>query len=92
MWDGIDTVPLPGDVSEEALAALLFDVAALAVRANKPLSARLMPLPGKAAGDIVDFQFGYFTASKVMSLDTEATRGPLTRTPELRLTPRSQSS
>ena len=89
---GLDTVPLPGNVSEEALAALLFDVAALAVRANKPLSARLMPLPGKAAGDIVDFQFGYFTASRVMSLDAEATRSPLTRTPELRLTPRSQSN
>jgi uncharacterized protein (UPF0210 family) len=89
---GLDTVPLPGDVSEGALAALLFDVAALAVRANKPLSARLMPLPGKAVGDIVDFRFGYFTASRVMSLDAEATRGLLARTPELHLTPRSQSN
>ena len=30
--------------------ALLLDVAALALRLNKPLTARLMPIPGKKAG------------------------------------------
>lgn len=85
---GLDTLPLPGDVSEEALAALLFDVAALAVRLNKPLSARLMPIPGKAAGDLVHFDFAYFTDSRVLSLGSEGAQGLLTRTAELSLSPR----
>lgn len=87
---GLDTVPLPGDVSEEALAAVLFDVAALAVRLRKPLSARLMPLPGKVAGDVVHFDFEYFADSRVLPLDGEEIPGLLTRSVELRLAPRSQ--
>jgi uncharacterized protein (UPF0210 family) len=87
---GLDTVPLPGDASEESLAALLFDVAALATRLKKPLSARLMPMPGKVAGDEVKFDFAYFTDSRVLSLDEEMTAGLLTRTAELRLRPRSR--
>jgi uncharacterized protein (UPF0210 family) len=86
---GLDTVPLPGNVSEEVLAALLFDVAALAVRLDKPLAARLMPIPGKVAGDPVQFDFSYFTASRVLSLDRQDAPGLLTRTAELRLAPRS---
>jgi uncharacterized protein (UPF0210 family) len=87
---GLDTVPLPGDASDEALAALLFDVAALATRLNKPLAARLMPVPGKVAGDEVNFDFAYFTHSRVLSLDGGAVSGPLNRTTELRLRPRSR--
>lgn len=65
---GLDTIPLPGDVSEAALAGILLDVAALAVRLQKPLTARLMPLPGRRAGDDVTFDFPYFADSRVMSL------------------------
>ena len=87
---GLDTVPLPGDVGEEALVSLLFDVAALAVRLKKPLSARLMPLPGKNAGDLVDFDFEYFADSRVLPLGGGETPGLLTRSAELRLAPRAQ--
>jgi uncharacterized protein (UPF0210 family) len=66
---GLDTVPLPGDISKETLAGLLFDVAALATRQRKPLTARLMPLPGKAAGDAVHFDFSYFADGGVLPLD-----------------------
>lgn len=65
---GLDTVPLPGDVSERALTGLLLDVAALAVRLNKPLTARLMPIPGKQAGDLTDFNFEYFANGRVLHL------------------------
>jgi uncharacterized protein (UPF0210 family) len=85
---GLDTVPLPGSIGEETLAGLLFDVAALAVRSKKPLAARLMPVPGKTAGDPVHFDFSYLTDSRVLSIDDNGTQGLLTRTPELRLTPR----
>jgi uncharacterized protein (UPF0210 family) len=67
---GLDTIPLPGDASEAALAGILLDVAALAVRLRKPLTARLMPLPGRKAGDNVTFDFPYFADSRVMSLPT----------------------
>ena len=40
----------------------------LASRLNKPLTARLMPLPGLAAGDPVTFDFPYFADSKVMAI------------------------
>lgn len=66
---GLDTVPLPGDVSEQALIHLLFDVAALSARLNKPLTARLMPLPGKSAGDPVHFDFPYFADGGVLAID-----------------------
>jgi len=72
---GLDTLPLPGDTPTDALAALLFDVAALAVRLNKPLTARLMPIPGQRAGDPTAFQFDYFANSRVMRLDAPATPG-----------------
>jgi uncharacterized protein (UPF0210 family) len=64
---GLDTVPLPGDISTAALTAILADVGALALRLNKPLTARLMPIPGKQAGDPVEFDFDYFAPSRVLA-------------------------
>ena len=52
---GLDTIPLPGDVSEEQLARILSDVASLAFKWHKPLSARLLPVKGKKAGEKTDF-------------------------------------
>ena len=48
---GLDTIPLPGDVTEEQLARIVGDVATLAAKLNKPLTARLLPIAGKKAGD-----------------------------------------
>ena len=52
---GLDTVPLPGTVTEEQLTRIIGDVATLSVKWNKPLTARLLPVPGKAAGQQSDF-------------------------------------
>ncbi len=65
---GLDTVPLPGDATPGQIAGLLLDVSALALRLNKPLLARLMPLPGKKAGDPTNFDFAYFAPGGVMAL------------------------
>ncbi len=64
---GLDCVPLPGDIESRVLAAIMLDVAGLSVRLRKPLTARLMPLPGKSAGDDVSFSFPYFAPSRVMA-------------------------
>jgi len=74
---GLDTVPLPGDASADQLAAVLVDVAALSMRLNKPLTARLMPIPGKQAGDVIHFDFDYFADGKVMALPALPLRGAL---------------
>ena len=66
---GLDTVPLPGDTTLEQLSAVLLDVASLSSRLGKPLTARLMPIPGKKAGDPTGFDFSYFANSRVMALD-----------------------
>lgn len=62
---GLDTIPLPGGISEAQLTAILLDVSTLAVMLDKPLTARLMPIPGKAAGDLTDFGFSYFAPAQI---------------------------
>jgi uncharacterized protein (UPF0210 family) len=56
---GLDTIPLAGDVSEEQIARILGDVASLAWKWHKPLSARLLPVKDKKAGDSTAFQDQY---------------------------------
>lgn len=77
---GLDTVPLPGDTTAEQIVPLLLDLCALALRLDKPLTARLMPVPGKKAGDATNFDFGFFANSKVMELEAEPLQFPLTST------------
>ncbi|MEP7134113.1 MAG: DUF711 family protein [Chloroflexota bacterium] len=74
---GLDTVPLPGDTTAEQLVPLLLDISALALRLDKPLTARLMPVPGKKAGDETNFDFGFFANSKVMKLESLPLTSPL---------------
>jgi len=56
---GLDTVPLPGDVTLEQMQRIYGDVASLALKWNKPLSARLQPVPGMKAGDMTEYQDPY---------------------------------
>ena len=69
---GLDTVPLPGDITVDALAAILLDLATLAVKLNKPLTARLIPLPGFHAGEITRFDFPYFANARVLDVNATA--------------------
>lgn len=84
---GLDTVPIPGDVTEKQLAAILLDVAALSTRLNKPLTARLMPVPGKKAGDATEFDFPFFANSKVLALNAEPLTGVLAGDEDISLRP-----
>ncbi|MGE5327087.1 MAG: DUF711 family protein [Deltaproteobacteria bacterium] len=52
---GLDTIPLPGDVSEEQLVRIIGDVASLAYKWHKPLTARLQPVKGRKAGERTAF-------------------------------------
>ena len=76
---GLDTVPVPGATQQQtaeergalldATAALLLDTAALAFRLNKPLSARLLPVPGGRAGQLTAFDSPYLLNCKLLPLD-----------------------
>ena len=52
---GLDVIPLPGDISTEQIQRIIGDMATLAVKLHKPLSARLLPVTGKKAGDRTEF-------------------------------------
>jgi uncharacterized protein (UPF0210 family) len=63
---GLDTIPLPEDVSEAELAGAYLDVAALSIALNqKPLTARLLPVPGATAGDMTAYTFDYFSNTRI---------------------------
>jgi uncharacterized protein (UPF0210 family) len=64
---GLDTLPLPDDISEAELAGAYLDVAALSVALNdKPLTARLLPVPGARAGDLTTYTFDFFSNTRVL--------------------------
>jgi uncharacterized protein (UPF0210 family) len=65
---GLDTIPLPGDVTAEQLVRIYADVAALALRWKKPLAARLMPVAGKHPGDMTDFSDPFLTNTRLQPL------------------------
>lgn len=68
---GLDTIPLPGDTNEDQLSAILVDLASLSSRLGKPLTARLMPIPGKKAGEPTGFDFAYFANSRIMPIQAK---------------------
>jgi len=68
---GLDTVPLPGDISAEQLSLIISDMASLAVKWHKPLSARLLPVLGKGWGEMTEFDDPFLVNAKLQSLDVK---------------------
>lgn len=62
---GLDLVPVPGDIKVENIEAILLDVVTLAIYKNKPLTARILPVPGKAAGKKADFNSPHLIDCKI---------------------------
>ncbi len=50
---GLDMVAVPGDTSAETLAAIVADEIAIGVFNNKATAVRIIPVPGKSAGESV---------------------------------------
>jgi len=88
---GLDTVPLPGDISADQISSILVDLAALSLRLDKPLTARLMPIPGKVAGDSTNFDFPFFANSKVMGTGKAGLSGLFMNEGYIDLKPRNQN-
>ena len=66
---GVDTVPIPGNVTDENLSSLMLDVAALAGRWNKQLSCRVFPVPNGDAGEMTMFDSPYLCNSFIFELE-----------------------
>ncbi len=66
---GLDTIPLPGDVSVQQLSLIIGDVASLAYKWHKPLSARLLPVLGKGWGEVTEFDDPFLVNATLQSLD-----------------------
>jgi len=65
---GLDCIPLPGNIPEDKIYAILLDMATLSIKLNKPLSARLLPVPGKGAGEMTHFESPYLVDCKIMEV------------------------
>lgn len=64
---GLDMVLIPGDTPAETIAAIIADEMAIGVINNKTTAARLVPVPGAKAGEVVDFG-GLFGSSPVLDV------------------------
>ena len=52
---GIDMVAVPGSTSAETIAAIIADEMAIGVMNNKTTAVRIIPVPGRDVGEIVEF-------------------------------------
>lgn len=75
---GLDMVILPGDTPAETLAAIIADEAAIGVMNHKTTACRLIPAPGKKAGDRVEFG-GLLGGGPVMAVSTFSSRAFMQR-------------
>ena len=64
---GLDMIAIPGDTPAETIAAIIADEMAIGVINNKTTACRLIPVPGAACGDVVDFG-GLFGSAPVMAV------------------------
>jgi len=64
---GLDMVPVPGNISEETLAGIIADEMAIGMINNKTTATRIIPVPGKLAGDSVHFG-GLLGKAKIMEV------------------------
>lgn len=68
---GLDMIALPGDTSPETLTALAMDELAIGVINRKTTSVRLVPVPGKKAGERAIFG-GLFGESPILGIRNDA--------------------
>lgn len=82
---GLDVIPLPGETTAEELTPILLDLAALSLRLNKALTARLMPIPGKKAGEMTAFDFAFFANSRIFPVNSAPLQGKLIGNEEIEI-------
>lgn len=66
---GLDMIAIPGNVSAQTISAIIADEAAIGMINNKTTAVRLIPVPGKGVGDIVEFG-GLLGYCPIMAVNT----------------------
>ena len=71
---GLDMIAIPGDTSANTIAGIIADEAAIGMVNNKTTAVRVIPAPGKKAGDTVNFGglFGYAPIMEVNGYRNDA--------------------
>lgn len=64
---GLDMIAIPGDTPAETISAMIADEMAIGMINKKTTAVRFIPVPGKKAGDHVNFG-GLFGASNIMAV------------------------
>ena len=75
---GLDMVAIPGDTSAETIAAIIADEMAIGVINKKTTATRLIPVPGKKAGDYAFFG-GLLGQSVIMAVNNGGGDNPFIR-------------
>ena len=65
---GLDMIAIPGDTSANTIAGIIADEAAIGMVNNKTTAVRVIPAPGKKAGDSVNFG-GLFGFAPIMNVN-----------------------
>src|SRR5207247_1199591 len=65
---GIDMVAVPGSTSAETIAAIIADEMAIGVMNNKTTAVRIIPVPGRDVGELVEFG-GLLGAAPIMPVN-----------------------
>jgi uncharacterized protein (UPF0210 family) len=87
---GLDMIAVPGATSAETLAAIIADEMSIGTANNKTTAVRIIPVPGKAIGDRVEYG-GLLGSAPVMAVshfdaDTFVGRGGRIPAPTIALT------
>lgn len=75
---GIDMVAVPGKTSAETLSAIIADEMAIGVMNNKTTAVRIIPVPGKDVGEMVEFG-GLLGSAPVMAVNAFSSDGFIRR-------------
>ena len=70
---GIDMVAVPGSTSAETISAIIADELAIGVMNNKTTAVRIIPVPGKDVGEMVEFG-GLLGSAPIMAVNAFASR------------------
>ena len=65
---GLDVIPVSGNTPQKKIEGLMRDTAMLSLSLNKPLTVRLLPVPGQQAGELTQFNFDYFSSTRIFDL------------------------
>ncbi len=65
---GLDTIPMAGDATPQQIERILGDVATLAVKWKKPLTARLLPVKGKKTGERTNFDDPFLVNTTIRAI------------------------